>query len=552
MDSLQLIDLSKEDDCLLPLSLRDVCEMDSLQLIDLSKEDDCLLPLSLRDSVEEVKLSCAVGFDNASMIKRGKMRPVEERSLSELRKSLDWNSAFFTSQDFSSEKRILKADIQNQSTVPINRHGVAPNKCVMVHRTIKAGAGSTFVSRSQGDFSSRLTTFTSLKTKMSKVQAGVLKEQESQKEDMCSYEDKVNGLSSHLESISLDRYAEVKSQGSCAKRGQPFLKTSRPSFLRRSLDWDSAFITGAGLLTNEEMTLINKGFAEANSNQPSYGTQNDGRPHQVSGQNQTLSDSDGFHLETLESDLSKYVNLDIHIKNKAKKGLKDDIASYHSKTTIDKEKRQDGCKSQEESRRSTFLRKSLDWDSAFIHNVGLLNFEELSLINRGFKKADPIQSISRARKHIETRIGSHRDQTCLNIGDLLLGALEADLFQDVKPDTHKLTKKSNACKATLFSSSTTENNPKVHHSVESPSNDSSKRTRSISSGTSPASHFHVALSESDFQSPPHPPCHNFGERKFTKQCSTRFSIGNITPSGLRMPSPRIGFFDEVYMQFLFL
>ncbi|GJY23783.1 hypothetical protein Tco_0397441, partial [Tanacetum coccineum] len=48
MDSLQLIDLSKEDDCLLPLSLRDVCEMDILQLIDLSKEDDCLLPLSLR------------------------------------------------------------------------------------------------------------------------------------------------------------------------------------------------------------------------------------------------------------------------------------------------------------------------------------------------------------------------------------------------------------------------------------------------------------------------------------------------------------------------
>ncbi|GJS75593.1 hypothetical protein Tco_0725474 [Tanacetum coccineum] len=335
--------------------------------------------------------------------------------------------------------------------------------------------------------------------------------QESPKEDMCTYEIKSGiGLSNHLDSIGIDRYAEVKSQQSCAKRGQPFLETSRLSVLSRSLDWDSAFVTGAGLLTNEEMTVINKGFAEANSNQPSYGTQNDGRPHQVSGQNQTLSDSDGFHLETLESDLSKYVNLDISIMKQAKKGLKDDIASDHSKATIDKEKRQDGCKSQEESRRSTFLRKSLDWDSAFIHNAGLLNFEELSLINRGFKKADPIQSISRARKHIQTCIGSHQDQTCSKIGDLLLGALEADLFQDVKPDIHKFTKKSNACKATSFSSSTTENNPKVHHhSVESLSNDSSKRTRSISSGTSPASHVHVAISESDFQSPPHTPCHNF-------------------------------------------
>ncbi|GJR76802.1 hypothetical protein Tco_0089167 [Tanacetum coccineum] len=142
MDSLQLIDLSKEDDCLLPLSLRDVCEMDSLQLIDLSKEDDCLLPLSLRDSVEDVKLSCA-GFDNASMIKRGKMRPVEERSLSELRKSLDWNSAFFTSQgvDICSSRKDLKPDIHKRSTVPINRHGLAPNQVVMEHRTRKAGAG---------------------------------------------------------------------------------------------------------------------------------------------------------------------------------------------------------------------------------------------------------------------------------------------------------------------------------------------------------------------------------------------------------------------------
>ncbi|GJW20452.1 hypothetical protein Tco_0031074 [Tanacetum coccineum] len=696
MDSLQLIDLSKEDDCLLPLSLRDVCEMDSLQLIDLSKEDDCLLPLSLRDSVEDVKLSCAVGFDNASMIKRGKMRPVEERSLSELRKSLDWNSAFFTSQgllnpeelsminkafqktscscqpSFSSRKD-LKPDIHKRSTVPINRHGLAPNQVVMEHRTRKAGARSTLSSRSQGDFSSRLTSFTTLKTKMSKVhrsnespsgasskcisrnikptivdRSSVLSPLSStcssstspsrsfhnarSPSDFHNATSKVHcsneshsGASSkrisrniksrNIKPTIIDRSSSVLSplSSTCSSSTSPsrsFHNATSPSDFqtprcdaarppirkikclglrmpypntgpfdeaqavskgsmhkfapqlhesagglpKTKLVSHSCSLAGStsamevsipiafvlpGLLTNEEMTVINKGFAEANSNQPSYGTQNDGWPHQVSGQNQTLSDSDGFHLETLESDLPKYVNPDIYIKNKAKKGLKDDIASDYSKATIDKEKRQDGCKSQEESRRSTFLRKSLDWDSAFIHNAGLLNFEELSLINRGFKKSDPIQSISRARKHIQTRIGSHRDQTCSKIGDLLLGDLEADLFQDVKPDIHKLTKKSNACKATSFSSSTTENNPKVHHSVESQSNDSSKRTSSISSGTSPASRVHVALSESDFQSPPHPPCHNFGERKFTKQCSTRFSIGNITPSGLRMPSPRI-------------
>ncbi|GJY50418.1 hypothetical protein Tco_0441265 [Tanacetum coccineum] len=332
----------------------------------------------------------------------------------------------------------------------------------------------------------------------------------------------------------------TKVQGAVAQKlWDLFWSQAWTKFLGRSLRLGQCFITGARresfaslygvcLLTNEEMTLINKGFAEANSNQPSYGTQNDGRPHQVFGQNQTLSDSDGFHLETLESDLPKYVNTDIHIKNKANKGLKDDIATDHSKATIDKEKRQDGCKNQEESRRLT-LRKSLDWDCAFLPSAGLLSFEELSLINRGFKTADPIQSISRACKHIQTHIGSHQDQTSSKSGDLPLGALEAELFKDVKPDIHKLNKKSNVCKTASFTSSTTENNPKVHHSVESTSSCLSKRTRrkinyrntkptTISSGTSPASPFHVAISESDFQSPPHPPCHNFGERKFKKQC----------------------------------
>ncbi|GKC72007.1 hypothetical protein Tco_1117890, partial [Tanacetum coccineum] len=69
---------------------------------------------------------------------------------------------------FSSRKD-LKPDIHKRSTVPINRHGLAPNQVVMEHRTRKAGAGSTLSNRSQGDFSSKLTSFTTLKTKMSKV-----------------------------------------------------------------------------------------------------------------------------------------------------------------------------------------------------------------------------------------------------------------------------------------------------------------------------------------------------------------------------------------------
>ena len=36
-----------------------MCEMDNLQLIDFSKEDDCLLEFSFRDSVKDVRLSRA-------------------------------------------------------------------------------------------------------------------------------------------------------------------------------------------------------------------------------------------------------------------------------------------------------------------------------------------------------------------------------------------------------------------------------------------------------------------------------------------------------------
>ncbi|GJT89376.1 hypothetical protein Tco_1071093 [Tanacetum coccineum] len=156
--------------------------MDSLQLIDLSKEDDCLLPLSLRDSVEDVKLSCAVGFDNASMIKRGKMRPVEERRPSELRKSLDWNSDFFTSQ------------------------------------------GSTLSSRSQGDFSSRLTSFTTLKTKMSKVHR---------------LNESTSGASSKCTKRCMPKGHNVTGRVA-AKLWATFFGESCPSVYVRRLDWDSA------------------------------------------------------------------------------------------------------------------------------------------------------------------------------------------------------------------------------------------------------------------------------------------------------------------------
>lgn len=111
--------------------------------------------------------------------------------------------------------------------------------------------------------------------------------------------------------------------------------------------------------------MINKGFTKANSTQPSSETRKDVQPHLVYDQNRALTDNDGFNVETF-----KAVIPDIHTMNKEQKCLTDDIASYHRKCVIDIEKNKDDCESQEDSRRFSSLRKSLDWNSDLCHGAG--------------------------------------------------------------------------------------------------------------------------------------------------------------------------------------
>ncbi|GKD41986.1 hypothetical protein Tco_1266631, partial [Tanacetum coccineum] len=160
------------------------------------------------------------------------------------------------------------------------------------------------------------------------------------------------------------------------------------------------------------------------------------------------------------------------------------------------------------SRRRSILRKSVDWDTAFT-SEGLLNFEELCMVNDGFKKAESRQSSTK------------RSST------------ESDGLHLRTLESKEVTKQESLYKSTSL---TTETNSKVQHSDKS----------SSSPYASPASSSHGDLSPSNFQHPPrHPPCRNSSERKFTSQDVTRSSIRNVMPSGLRMPSPRIGFFDDV-------
>ncbi|KAI3508641.1 hypothetical protein L1887_23650 [Cichorium endivia] len=185
-----------------------------------------------------------------------------------------------------------------------------------------------------------------------------------------------------------------------------------------------------------------------------------------------------------------------------------------------------------EPRRPSFLRRSLAWDSAFFTSAGVLNPEELYMINKGFNKANSInQSPNRITTHNQTSSGT--DSTVSKksrCGDL-----------------------STLPKSTSFTSPI-QKDSKVHCSYESSSSASSSKsirrktiprnTKPLSSTCSSITSIEGWFSESLSLSSP----------EFTNNNVTRSPIGShlfsngpkrkIKSSGLRMPSPKIGFFDE--------
>ncbi|XP_021979608.2 uncharacterized protein LOC110875710 [Helianthus annuus] len=66
---------------------------------------------------------------------------------------------------------------------------------------------------------------------------------------------------------------------------------------------------------------------------------------------------------------------------------------------------------QSEPRRQSLLRKSLAWDSAFFTSAGLLNPEELCMLNEGFKKSKPTSPKDTKRSKAATKIGGNQSNS---------------------------------------------------------------------------------------------------------------------------------------------
>ncbi|KAH7537360.1 uncharacterized protein LOC107413673 isoform X2 [Ziziphus jujuba] len=90
------------------------------------------------------------------------------------------------------------------------------------------------------------------------------------------------------------------------------------------------------------------------------------------------------------------------------------------------------------------LRKSLAWDNAFFTNSGVLDPEELSIVNQGFKKRGT--SLPRIQEDVWR---STESNSTIESGTSSLSSLEIDLFEDMKASMHKYTSASDLAASSL-------------------------------------------------------------------------------------------------------
>ncbi|KAK9075183.1 hypothetical protein SSX86_003504 [Deinandra increscens subsp. villosa] len=371
----------------------------------------------------------------------------------------------------------------------------------------------------------------------------------------------------------------------------------RSSFLRKSLSWDSDFFTSDGLLDSEELHMLNKGFkktpitqedgirlevatkfgcSESNAisckkintcsqNKSRMGAiQNGAAVKGMQDKTRTLQDSkrcrlsglsvsNAFRTPTTEKFHRSYESSSIgssksSSEHKVKpKGMKlvnspSSVLHFPQLSAQSEDVKEDG---QPEPKGPSFLRESIAWDSAFFSTDGLLDHEELFVLHKGFKKT-PLAQKDDKRSKVATKISGS----------------QSNASQDSKTTRSKRTLSGGLPKSNAITIPTTKN---IQCSYEPSSTASSQNSsesevnlKGVKLSSSPSSVLYFPLSSSPtssddgwlseslcsttitHQSPiPELDFHskNSKEKKLISENAT------IKSSSLRMPSPRIGFFD---------
>ncbi|CAI9302829.1 unnamed protein product [Lactuca saligna] len=231
-----------------------------------------------------------------------------------------------------------------------------------------------------------------------------------------------------------------------------------------------------------------------------------------------------------------------------------------------------------EPRRPSFLRKSLAWDNAFFTSAGVLNLEELFMINKGFKKPESNHQTPRNKLTLknQTSSASKKSNICsqnkvkpVSGASKLVSSKHTNKASVEESESYSMKTKHKSRKAGLGTDLnvskrsrwgdlsglpkstpfTSQKDLKADSSYESSSSASSsskssrkeinhKNTKPTSS-TSPCSSIEGWLSSSSSKTPEY--------ATTSSMESLLLSSGpkrKIKSSGLRMPSPKIGFFDE--------
>ncbi|THF98373.1 hypothetical protein TEA_018446 [Camellia sinensis var. sinensis] len=163
----------------------------------------------------------------------------------------------------------------------------------------------------------------------------------------------------------------------------------RASNLRKSLDWDTAFFTSAVVLEKIDEQEGFKLFGTTDSREPENA------------------------VEILEQREQKVL--------------------FHESIELG---------------RASNLRKSLDWDTAFFTSAGLLDPEELFIINKGFEKVEA-HLLPITQEDLCTRRYADSEST-LDSDDFSLDSnqsTEVDLFEEIRAPIEKSNIMSNICKS---------------------------------------------------------------------------------------------------------
>ncbi|PWA90736.1 hypothetical protein CTI12_AA097510 [Artemisia annua] len=370
-------------------------------------------------------------------------------------------------------------------------------------------------------------------------------------------------------SVSFDNVNEYDRNKQCGGANLPAqsesLEPRRLSFLRKSLAWDSAFFTSAGVLDPEELFMINKGFRKAEPKKPSHGTRKDTRLDLVSSQAQISVNSKRSKFATNiggpacgQSNALSSKKTNVCSQNKMKS-----VRALHSQSI--------NLQGPKFVTKTRITNNQIKQDK--VSSLPKLISSTQTTNNPAFEGSDSAKIENKTRK-----AGTVTDMTVSKRsrrGDLS-GLYKSTSF--MTPITEKRSKFHPAYESLSSASSSknftksigSKNNPRKLKPTNSPSSVHYPLSSTCSSSTSPASSidgwFLESLSStntitdqntiltSDFQSLSLESCRNSVEGKFTSQKATRSSIRTspfsggpkrkIKSSGLRMPSPKIGFFDE--------